>query len=81
MSTLGSNLAHAQKETGLDSWCYGGQRMKEELKKFNQSEVPIGDEWRLPMLEKLLSQRLLAFYEDSNEINMIDSQIQSLVTN
>ena len=80
-TTLGSNLAHAQAETGLDPWSYGGQRMKDELRMFNKSQVPVEDEWRLPLLEKFLYQGLVNYYESNDEIELIDSQLQSLVTN
>ena len=80
-TTLGSNLAHAQAETGLDPWCYGGQRMKDELFRHNKSEVPPSDEWRLPLLEKLLFERLVTYYESNEGMELMNTQLQSLVTN
>ena len=55
-STTGNNLARIEQETRLNPWAATPIRIKEALT-INESVVPEGDSWRLPLLEKLLLQR------------------------
>ena len=80
-STLGSNLAHTRTETGLDPWVFGGERMKTELLKYNASSVCENDQWRIGCLDKLLNQRLMQYYNGSQECTELDAMITSLSTN
>ena len=80
-STLGSNLAHIATETGLSPWEYGGNRVKDELLKFNMSDVKPEDHWRISYLEKLLNQRLFDFYTGNQTNEYLTDVINSLSVN
>lgn len=80
-STLGSNLAHIETETGLNPWEYGGDRVKKELIKSNMSVVEPEDCWRIVYLEKLLNQRLFNFYTGNQTNEELTDLINSLSVN
>ena len=80
-STLGSNLAHIQSETGLNPWEYGGERMRDELLKHNSSKVEDMDVWRISFLDKLLSLRLCDSYNGNQRNQDLSALIDSLSTN
>ena len=80
-SNVGRNLSYIQRETGLNPWLFGTARVKAELKARYKSVIPNGDVWRLGCLEKLLTEKVHAYYdadrEAENDINLL---IQSLVS-
>lgn len=79
-SSLGSNLAMIQEETGLDPWVASREELWVSLEAANRVPVPPLDKWRVPALEKLLSARIAAHFEaDQVEISRLQSLIDSLV--
>ena len=75
-SVTGWNLRLLKNETGLDPWTTSAASLKKELNK--GQDVPIGEEWRIPYLEKLLEQRNAAHYgkyveDEKRLIKLIDS--------
>ena len=80
-SNLGRNLQYMREETGLDPWVYGTSRIKEELIRHNQSVVPPSDVWRISLAEKLMNQRLIAFYQgDEDNYKCLNDILHSLVS-
>ena len=72
----GRNLRLLRDETGLDPWTASAASLKKELNK--GQDVPIGEEWRIPYLGKLLEQRQAAHYggyedEEKRLAELIDS--------
>ena len=53
-SVTGSNLIRIEEEFGLDPWVSNSAHLAEKYKCY---DVPAVDEWRLPLLVKLLNQR------------------------
>lgn len=80
-TTLGSNLAHIRQETGLDPWVIGGQQMRDKLVSFNASRVPFSDEWRIPFLEKIITEKLLLHYNGFEENKTLNELICAIVSN
>ena len=62
-SSVGANLALLQWETGLDPWAIGPGHLRAALVAKDIVVVPDVDKWRVPYLERLLSQRLQAYYK------------------
>jgi hypothetical protein len=58
-TVTGRNLPFLNDESGLDPWTESPARVKSVLSK-RQDQVPVGEEWRLPYLGKLLEQRQAA---------------------
>ena len=56
-SYLGANLQHVREEMGLEPWCYGGQRITDELREQNCAKILEIDGWRIHHLHKLLAER------------------------
>ena len=80
-TNIGSNLNYIYTETGLDPWMFGGERMREELMQHTIATVPEADGWRLPLLRKLLSDRLYTFYHGDKETEeYLTGLITSLVS-
>ena len=80
-SNLGKNLDYLRRETGLDPWLFGNQRMKEELLNHSFPTVPSSDEWRIVYARKLLYKRQEAYYTGNDEVwNDTNTLLQSLVT-
>ena len=81
-SNLGSNLALLRENTGLDPWVVSPGHLRQELMSQEVAPVPAGDEWRAPYLQKLLDQRLQAFYSgEQGDQEMLSTLINSLVIN
>ena len=78
-TNIGSNLAHIESETGLNPWLYGGQRMLDSLVMYNRTAAPESDWWRGGYLDRLLSQRMMSYYEGS-DVMQINRLILSLVS-
>ena len=80
-TVTGRNLRFLKDESGLDPWSESPARIKKVLAEM-QDEVPIGDEWRLPYLGKLLEQRQRAHYSDcTSETERLSELIDSLCMN
>ena len=78
-STTGSNIARLQLETGLNIWSTTSAKVREALVEKEQP-VPEVDQWRIPLLEKLLVQRrnMEVQTEDTKAISeIIDSLCSS----
>jgi len=76
-SVTGKNLWNLEQEFDLDPWLATPSMLKSV---YRQYLVPTNDEWRPPLLMKLLAQRrvLLACGEDSGSISeLIDSLCSS----
>ena len=56
----GRNMRLLRDETGLDPWTASAASLKKELNKVQ--DVPIGEEWRIPYLVKVLEQMPAAHY-------------------
>ena len=72
-SVTGANLLRIEEEFGLDPWVTSSDQLAEEYKEY---AVPVGDEWRLPLLVKLLDQRrdMISCEENSKTVSeLIDS--------
>ena len=80
-SNLGTNLIHVREEMGLEPWCYGGKRVTDELREHNRARVPEVDEWRVPLLHKLLAERQACFYLGYDDLDTYNELTHSLVTN
>ena len=61
-SSVGTNLALLQRETGLDPWVVGPGHLRAVLLDKARVVVPDQDKWRLTYLERLLAERLQAYY-------------------
>ena len=76
LSVTGKNLAMLEEEFGLDPWTQTGNMFKGNYKGYS---IPDADKWRLPLLQKLITQRrdMLACDE---EVENITELIDSLCT-
>ena len=61
-SNLGSNVDLLRRETGLDPGTAGKSQVCRVLKEKNMVNVPEEEGWRVPYLQKFLSERLMAHY-------------------
>ena len=78
-SNLGKNLSLVRETTGLDPWTARPGQLRAAL---NLREVPEMDQYRVPLLKKLLGQRLHAHYmADVKEEERLKALIDSLVLN
>lgn len=75
-STTGNNLARMKQETGLNPWTATPSMVKTALIN-NEVSVPEEENWRLPLLEKLLLQRHEMEYQ-LQDVKEIQSMIDSL---
>jgi hypothetical protein len=81
-SSVGANLQLIGRESGLDPWAAGPGQLRSALLAADTTEVPPGDEWRVPYLQRLLSERLQAHYRaDTSEEKRLKILIDSLVIN
>ena len=64
---MGHNLRLIHEITGLDPWDTSAPEMKSALRTSLFSPVPEGYEWRVRYLQKLLTQKLEAFYNGNDE--------------
>ena len=81
-SSVGANLALIRRETGLDPWAVGPGHLRAALLEADRVEVPPGEEWRIPYLWRLLSERLQAHYSaDTETEKRLQELINSLVIN
>ena len=81
-SSVGTNLALLQRETGLDPWVIGAGHLRAALLAADKVVVPDVDKWRVPYLERLLAERLQAYYiADTLAEEQLTVLINSLVVN
>ena len=81
-SSVGSNLALLRQETGLDPWVIGPGHLQTALLAKDRVVVPDRDKWRVPYLERLLAERLQAYYRaDTLAEEKLTVLINSLVVN
>ena len=81
-SSVGTNLALLQRETGLDPWVVGPGHLRAVLLDKARVVVPDQDKWRVPYLERLLAERLQAYYTaDTLAEEQLTVLINSLVVN
>ena len=80
-SSVGSNLALIQKESGgLDPWTSSPGQLKAALLQAEIVSGPADDAWRIPYLRRLLTERTTHFYNgDTQEEERVQSLIDSLV--
>ena len=79
-SYTGKNLLLLQELSGLSPWTVSSTRLKQVLMEKEQCQVPIEDQWRLPYLESLISQRRAAQDLALDDLgNYITELINSLV--
>ena len=79
-SNLGSNLSHIKRESQLDPWLFGGQRLKDELCVFHHVPVPETDTWRIGYMAKLQCERLLNHFNGCDKDDHLDALIHSLAS-
>ena len=81
-SNLGKNLSMVRETTGLDPWVARPGQLRTALELSDRREVPEMDQYRVPLLQKLLGQRLQAHYmADVREEERLKALIDSLVVN
>ena len=81
-SNLGKNLSLVRETTGLDPWTARPGQLRAALNLSDRREVPELDQYRVPLLKKLLGQRLQAHYmADVKEEERLKALIDSLVLN
>ena len=81
-SNLGKNLSLVRETTGLDPWTARPGQLRAALNLSDRREVPEMDQYRVPLLKKLLGQRLHAHYmADVKEEERLKALIDSLVLN
>ena len=54
--------------------------MKDELTRYNTSPIPECDIWRISLLEKYISERLINYYNGCDSNEDLDDMIKSLVS-
>ena len=81
-SNLGKNLSMVRETTGLDPWVARPGQLRAALNLSDRREVPEMELYRVPLLQKLLGQRLQAHYmADVEEEERLTALINSLVVN
>ena len=81
-SNLGKNLSLVRETTGLDPWVARPGQLRAALNLSDRREVPEMDLYRVPLLQKLLGQRLQAHYMTNvEEEERLTALINSLVVN
>ena len=81
-SNLGKNLSLVRETTGLDPWMARPGQLRAALDLSERREVPEMDLYRVPLLQKLLGQRLQAHYMTNvEEEERLTALINSLVVN
>ena len=75
LSVSGKNLAMLEEEFGLDPWTQTGNMFKGNYKGYS---IP-ADKWRLPLLQKLLTQRrdMVAYDEEVENITELKDSLCS----
>ena len=56
-TTTGKNLRLVEMASGLSAWVTSGDKLKEAIKSMETVQVELVNRWRIPLLDKLLSQR------------------------
>ena len=81
-SNLGKNLSLVRETTGLDPWVARPGQLRAALNLSDRREVPEMEFYRVPLLQKLLGQRLQAHYMTNvEEEERLTALINSLVVN
>ena len=81
-SNIGKNLTLVRETTGLDPWVARPGQLRAALNLSDRREVPELDFYRVPLLQKLLGQRLQVHYmTDVEEEERLTALINSLVVN
>ena len=82
-SNLGKNLALVRQVSGgLDPWVASTGQLRAALGRAERREVPEADFWRVGLLQKLLSEQLLANYAANDENKKrLEGLVSSLVQN
>ena len=81
-SSLGKNLSLVRETTGLDPWVARSGQLRAALNLSDRREVPEMELYRVPLLQKLLGQRLQAHYMTNvEEEERLTALINSLVVN
>ena len=81
-TTTGSNLRLLANASGLCPWQSGQLKFREAVTANELVEVMEVDRWRIPLLDKLLSQRQTMYYTgEEEELTRIDDLINSLCIN
>ena len=74
-------IKEVKEETGLDVLSTTSKQVRVALEKENKlADVPAQDQWRLPLLAKLLTERGSKFYLCEN-CDLLTEQIDSLCVN
>ena len=81
-SNLGRNLSLVRETTGLDLWVARPGQLRAALNLSGRREVPEMELYRVPLLQKLLGQRLQAHnMTNVEEEERLTALINSLVVN
>ena len=82
MASLGGNLRLLANASGLCPWQSGQLKFREAVTANELVDVMEVDKWRIPLLDKLLSQRQTMYYTgEEEELTRIDDLINSLCIN
>ena len=66
----------------MDPWTAGKRELRAALEEALRPEIPVGDEWRVAALHKLLSARITADYNcDKIEAERVQDLIDSICIN
>ena len=79
-TTTGKNLRLVEMASGLSAWVASGDKLKEAIKSMETVQVELVNRWRIPLLDKLLSQRQELVY-CGEDTEVISDQINSLCIN
>ena len=81
-TTTGANLRLLANTSGLCPWQYGQFAFRDSVTTNELVQVMEVDKWRIPLLDKLLSQRQTMYYTgEEEELTRIDDLINSLCIN
>ena len=79
-TTTGRNLRLVERASGLSAWEASGDSLKDAIKTLETVKVELVNKWRIPLLDKLLSQRQELVY-CGEDTEVISDQINSLCIN
>ena len=81
-TTTGANLRLLANTSGLCPWQSGQLAFRDAVTTNELVQVMEVDKWRIPLLDKLLSQRQTMYYTgEEEELTRIDDLINSLCIN
>jgi hypothetical protein len=81
-SSIGSNLALLQDESGLNPWTCSPGRLRAALLQAEEVPVTSAEAWRAPYMGRLLAERMAHFYSGNDkEVQRVQGLLDSLAIN